>query len=194
MDEGPSPGADTDVVDAIAFAVRAHGRQLRKDQRTPYIVHPLGVLRHLTADLGVVRPVLMEAAVLHDVLEDTPTVRAALAQRFGEPVAALVEELTLPAELHGPTVADAAKTEALVASITTASWPAVLVKLCDRWDNLRDLPNAAWSEAKRASYLGQTAQILEALAQRRARSPPPAALNGPIVDAASAVRRLGTGP
>ncbi len=185
--------ADPDVVDAIAFAVRAHGRQLRKDRRTPYIVHPVAVLRHLAGDLGVTAPSLLEAAVLHDVLEDTPTVRAALAQRFGEPVAALVEELTLPPERHGPMVPDAVKTQALVEAVGRISWPAVLIKLCDRWDNLRDLGNAPWSDVKRASYLEQTSEILGALGRRRAVAPPPDDLLRPIDSAERAVRRLGSG-
>ena len=54
-----------------AFAAQAHGRQLRKYSAERYIVHPVEVMKicsHYTDET----PVLC-AALLHDVLEDTPT-------------------------------------------------------------------------------------------------------------------------
>ncbi len=60
-----------DILDkVIAFATEAHGEQMRKFSPDRYIVHPIRVMkicRQYTSDLAV-----LAAAVLHDVLEDTP--------------------------------------------------------------------------------------------------------------------------
>ncbi|MCI4351823.1 MAG: HD domain-containing protein [Thermoplasmata archaeon] len=167
---------DLRLLEAIRVAVAAHEGTLRKDGRTPYIVHPVAVLRLLSSELGVEDPDILCAAVLHDVLEDTEYPEAALRRKFGNSTGELVRELTVPAELHGPSVPDRKKTGHLVREIGRMSWPAVLVKLCDRWDNLRDAANAAWSDEKRRSYAEQTRQILLAFDARWRSSPPPARL------------------
>jgi GTP diphosphokinase / guanosine-3',5'-bis(diphosphate) 3'-diphosphatase len=167
---------DARVVEAIAFAAEAHGHQTRKDGRTPYIVHPVAVLRRLSSELGVEDADVLCAGVLHDVIEDSSVTREELARRFGERVAGWVQELSVPAELHGPSVLDEKKTERLVQDMGHMSWEAVLVKLCDRWDNLRDMANAPWGVEKRKNYRAQTLEILRAVDQRSAREAPPPAL------------------
>jgi GTP diphosphokinase / guanosine-3',5'-bis(diphosphate) 3'-diphosphatase len=164
---------DPRVADAIEFAVTAHRQQTRKDGRTPYIVHPVAVLRRLSSDLGVEDPDLLCTAVLHDVVEDSAVPPEELQRRFGPRVAAWVQELTVPPELHGPTVPDERKTEQLVRDIGRMSWEAVLVKLCDRWDNLRDMANAPWGPEKSENYRAQTREILRALDGRWSAHPPP---------------------
>lgn len=173
----PAPRGGRDaVVAAIAFSLAAHGSQLRKDRRTPYIVHPVAVLRILSTELGVTDPEILAAGVLHDVLEDTPRTPNALRRRFGPLVTSLVVELTLPPALHGPEVPDSRKTRALVHAIRTMSWPAVLVKLADRTDNLRDSSNAGWSAGKRRAFREQSRRLLRALVLRGRTDPPPAGL------------------
>jgi guanosine-3',5'-bis(diphosphate) 3'-pyrophosphohydrolase len=57
----------------IAFADAAHGEQLRKYSKERYIVHPVKVMeicKTVTSDIST-----LAAAVLHDVLEDTPVTR-----------------------------------------------------------------------------------------------------------------------
>lgn len=54
---------------AVAFATAAHEGQFRNDGITPYITHPLAVAR----SLFFVPTYVKIAAVLHDVIEDTPT-------------------------------------------------------------------------------------------------------------------------
>jgi (p)ppGpp synthase/HD superfamily hydrolase len=161
---------------AIRFAAEAHAGQLRKDRRTPYVVHPVGVLRYLSSDLGVTDPAILAAAVLHDVLEDTATTRRVLLRRFGREVADWVEALTVPPQFHGPDVPDAVKTRILVRDLRQMPWPAVLVKLSDRWDNLRDMTNSVWKPDKRRRYVHQTRRLLETVRQRWKRQAPPAGL------------------
>jgi (p)ppGpp synthase/HD superfamily hydrolase len=167
---------DPRVGDAIRFAVEAHRRQTRKDGRTPYIVHPVAVLRRLSSDLGVEDADLLCTAVLHDVIEDSAVTPQDLELRFGARVAHWVQELTIPTELHGPAVSDEKKTGRLVGDVGRMSWEAVLVKLCDRCDNLRDMANARWGAEKLENYRAQTREILKALDKRWATGPPSPAL------------------
>ncbi|MFZ1022720.1 MAG: HD domain-containing protein [Thermoplasmata archaeon] len=165
---------------AILFAAAAHLGQTRKDRRTAYIVHPIAVMRILSSELGVTDPDLLCAALLHDVLEDTPRIAAQLKRRFGARVTRWVEELTIPTEFHGPTVPDAVKTSLLVDAVSHLSWEAVLIKLADRTDNLRDSANASWSAVKRRSYRDQSRAILRAVSRRVRRKPPAPGLRAPL--------------
>ncbi|HEV2317054.1 MAG TPA: HD domain-containing protein [Thermoplasmata archaeon] len=156
------------VGEALIFATRAHGGQLRKDGRTPYVVHPVSVLRHLSSDLGVQDRELLIAALLHDLLEDTPTTPAQIERDFGPRVLGLVRELTIPPQFHGPSVPDANKTRRILEDAARMSPEALLIKLCDRWDNLGDMANTSWSPAKRRNYRAQTRKLL-ALVEGRLR-------------------------
>jgi guanosine-3',5'-bis(diphosphate) 3'-pyrophosphohydrolase len=94
----PSPLAVSPLVRrAYAFAEHAHRGQRRKDGQA-YISHPVRVARTV-AELGYAEEVVA-AALLHDVVEDTPVSLAEVRQAFGEHVAALVdcvtEDMTLP--------------------------------------------------------------------------------------------------
>ena len=165
---------------ALAFAVEAHAGQLRKDGRTPYVVHPGGVLRLLSTHLGVEDPEVLVAAALHDVLEDTPTAPQAIRSAFGPRVLGWVEELTLPPEVHGPRVATEVKTRHLVAALGGMSWEAVLVKLCDRTDNLSDVAAAPWPAEKVRGCRLQSPERLRAVEERRKGTGEPPALTSPL--------------
>jgi (p)ppGpp synthase/HD superfamily hydrolase len=54
----------------IAYATEKHAGQFRRDEVTPYIEHPLRVMRKLQEKFPT-RPILHILGVLHDVLEDT---------------------------------------------------------------------------------------------------------------------------
>ncbi|MFZ0891729.1 MAG: HD domain-containing protein [Thermoplasmata archaeon] len=165
---------------ALLFAAKAHEGQSRKDGRTPYIVHPVAVMRVLSSELGVTDPDLLCVALLHDVLEDTPRTSPQLRLLFGDRVTRWIEELTIPEKFHGPTVPDSDKTELLVGAVSHMSWEAVLVKLADRTDNLRDSANATWSAAKKRSYRGQSRAILRAVSRRSGASPSALSLRVPL--------------
>jgi guanosine-3',5'-bis(diphosphate) 3'-pyrophosphohydrolase len=94
----PAPLAVSPLVRrAYAFAEHAHRGQRRKDGQA-YISHPVRVARVL-AGLGYGDDVVA-AALLHDVVEDTPVSLAEVRQAFGARVAGLVdcvsEDMTLP--------------------------------------------------------------------------------------------------
>ncbi|MGC9397706.1 MAG: RelA/SpoT family protein [Anaerolineae bacterium] len=76
---------------AFAFARAAHGDQRRKSGQ-PYIMHPLAVARTL-ACLHMDAPTLA-AALLHDVIEDTPVTYEEMEETFGQEIADLVAGVT----------------------------------------------------------------------------------------------------
>lgn len=78
---------------AIAFAAIAHADQRRRYTLDPYIVHPLEVMS-IVRTVEPDREDMAVAAVLHDVLEDTPVSRREIERRFGAEVAEMVVGLT----------------------------------------------------------------------------------------------------
>jgi len=80
---------------ALKFAADKHSRQRRKDSdATPYINHPIAVAEVLTRVGGVTDSATLQAAFLHDTIEDTQTTPEELDKHFGQEVRSLVEELT----------------------------------------------------------------------------------------------------
>jgi (p)ppGpp synthase/HD superfamily hydrolase len=183
------PKFDPQVQAAILFAAKAHGDQLRKDGRTPYLVHPVGVMRLLSSRLGVTDAEMLEAALLHDVLEDTDAEEAELERAFGARVLRIVKDLTLPDDAHGPKVPTEVKTRHLVEALRRVAWDSVVVKLCDRWDNLGDAGAALWTAEKTEGFCRQSEAMLETVRERRNRQPEPPALHGPVEAALEGVQQ-----
>lgn len=146
--------------DAMAYAQQAHEGQTRTtNDGEPYYNHVHRVMATVTQVVSAdprwpaLRsfPLLL-AALLHDVVEDTDVTLADVAERFGDKVAGLVEELTTDHMKHPDIVEHLAK----------VSDEAKLVKLADILDNLSDLhehPDQKWA----ARYLRKKAQVVEAI-------------------------------
>src|SRR6476619_8041627 len=87
--EGYLPPDEVELVqEAYDFAFQAHQGQRRRSGE-PYITHPFAVA-DLLADLHLDAQTLI-AAILHDVIEDTPTLKEEINTRFGREVAELVD-------------------------------------------------------------------------------------------------------
>jgi GTP diphosphokinase / guanosine-3',5'-bis(diphosphate) 3'-diphosphatase len=152
----------TKLLDAIAFAADKHRHQRRKDaEASPYINHPIA-LAHLLAGTGRVQDiVVLQAAVLHDTVEDTDTSLEELAERFGPKVATVVAELT-----DDKSLPKARRKELQVEHAAHKSHEAALVKLADKTCNLRDIasaPPADWSLARRREYFDWAKRVVDAL-------------------------------
>ncbi len=124
---------------AYEVAARAHSGQMR-DEGTSYIVHPIRVAVSLVDELKIHSPELICSALLHDVIEDSPTTRAELAAMFGERIAHIVWLLTKFEEVS---LADY-----LAAIEEAGETGAPMVKLCDRLDNLRFISHSPKREKK----------------------------------------------
>ena len=77
---------------AKEFATRAHEGQVRKYTGEPYIEHPIAVA-HMVAERGLGKEAII-AALLHDVVEDTPVTIEEIELMFGEVIARYVWFLT----------------------------------------------------------------------------------------------------
>ena len=121
-------------------AKKAHDAQ-RRDDGTPYILHPLRATICLIDECGVTDSDTLCAMLLHDVIEDTPLTFDHIARDFGEEVARLVHMVTRP---RGAPVddeitrADKAKK---FSQIATADEKTRLIKSADILDNVRSWPN-----------------------------------------------------
>jgi len=162
------PGALPRVIDAIFFAAQAHSGQRRKDpEQTPYINHPLALVRILAVEAGVDDPDVLCAAALHDYLEDCcggegqlslDEGRALLRGRFGEAVLALVEAVT-----DDKTLPKEQRKQLQIEHAALAPHGARLIKLADKIANLRDLrecPPAEWPLDRRRGYFDWAGEVV----------------------------------
>ena len=81
---------------ATWFATLAHGEQKRKYSDEPYVTHPIAVARiiHTLSPPFAKDCQVLAAAILHDVVEDTPATLDSIELFFGHSVADLVEQVT----------------------------------------------------------------------------------------------------
>ncbi|XP_059534169.1 guanosine-3',5'-bis(diphosphate) 3'-pyrophosphohydrolase MESH1 isoform X1 [Myotis daubentonii] len=123
------------LLEAADFAAHKHRRQRRLDpEGTPYINHPIGVARILTHEAGITDIAVLQAALLHDTVEDTDTTLDELELHFGAQVRRLVEEVT-----DDKTLPKLERKRLQVEHAPHSSPGAKLVKLADKLYNLRDL-------------------------------------------------------
>ncbi len=127
----PDPAERQALARALAFARARHGSQFRRGSDTPYWVHLVRVAMEL-ARWGETSPVLLQAALLHDTVEDTDTTMGEIRTGFGPEVADLVDWLTAPEDVD-------AQREYYARLQANAPFEAQLLKLADRVDNLRSI-------------------------------------------------------
>jgi guanosine-3',5'-bis(diphosphate) 3'-pyrophosphohydrolase len=154
------------VLKALEFAAGRHRKQFRKgEDKTPYINHPIQVANLLTNEAGENDPVLITAAILHDVIEDTVDTleeKKKLIEKirkiFGEEVLSLTMEVTDDKSLekkerkrmqvvHAPTLSDKAKK----------------LKTADKIMNLRDItanPPREWTLQRILDYLDWAEKVV----------------------------------
>ena len=78
---------------ALAFAREKHDGQLRKDNVTPYITHPIAVVK-LLRDIGISDSDIIASGYLHDVVEDCAVSIETIDREFNSEVARIVGVLT----------------------------------------------------------------------------------------------------
>jgi guanosine-3',5'-bis(diphosphate) 3'-pyrophosphohydrolase len=150
------------VFAALAFAADRHRNQRRKDaEASPYINHPIALAEALVSIGGITDPVVLCAAILHDVIEDTETSPEELLERFGREITGVVLEVTDDKSLDKDV-----RKQLQIAHARTISAKARLVKLADKLCNLRDLaatPPADWPPERRRAYFDWAEAVVAGL-------------------------------
>lgn len=150
------------LIDAIAFAAAKHRDGRRKDAAaSPYINHPIALAHLLATQGGIDDVVVLQAAILHDTIEDTKTSREELADRFGEKVASVVVEVTDDKNLPPST-----RKQAQIEDAPSKSREATLVKIADKICNLTDIANtppADWTPERKREYYDWARRVVERL-------------------------------
>ncbi len=175
-----------ELIECVDFAAIKHRNQRRKDSdSTPYINHPVGkvtflidilvhfkwtvlsvdcitgVARILTSEAGIKDLIVLQAALLHDTVEDTDTTFEELEKKFGKAVTDVVREVTddksLPSE---------ERKRLQIVHAPTSSHEAKLVKLADKLYNLRDLCRGTprgWSSRRCEEYFKWSKKVVDGL-------------------------------
>src|SRR6202047_3411144 len=136
----------------LKFAADKHSRQRRKDlEATPYINHPIAVAEVLSRIGGISDLPTLQAAILHDTIEDTDTSAPELEHTFGQEVCFFVQELTddkrLPKE---------ERKRLQVEHALNLSRPAKLIKIGDKICNVSEITDtqpAEWPLERKLEYL-----------------------------------------
>ena len=149
-----------ELLRAVGFAAERHRDQRRKGaDRSPYINHPIAVAELLAQVGGISDLATLQAAILHDTIEDTETTPEELEEVFGAEIRDLVVEVTddqrLPKPVrkrlqieHGPHLSERAR----------------MIKIADKICNVRDIahsPPTEWSMERRVEYLDWAANVVD---------------------------------
>lgn len=162
-DAGSDPNSiAVELVRCTNFVAIKHKDQRRKDpEKTPYVNHVIGVTYILTAEAGITDVSVLQAALLHDTVEDTDTSFEELEKEFGEHVTSIVREVT-----DDKYLGKEERKRFQVEHAPHASHKAKLVKLADKLYNLRDLKRttpSGWTAARVHEYFQWSAKVVSGL-------------------------------
>jgi GTP pyrophosphokinase len=157
------PSVDSDLIQrAYDYSYRMHAGQKRKSGQ-PYIVHPVSVA-------GIIADLRLDAAsvcagLLHDVVEDTLATTDDIMKEFGLEVAELVEGVTKLSQINFTSREDrqAENFRKMVVAMAR-DIRVLLIKLCDRLDNMRTLEHLPRESQERIAR--ETLEIYAPLANR----------------------------
>lgn len=152
----------TTFITALKFAAEKHRYERRKDElKSAYITHPIQVVEMLW-NTGNVRDIdLLTAALLHDVLEDTPTKENEISEPFGRQVLELVKEVT-----DDKSLGKDERKRLQVKHAPNLSPKAKMLKMSDKICNVRDIrenPPAAkdWSIKRKKEYIDWSKEVVD---------------------------------
>ncbi len=150
------------IREAYEFGAVAHEGQKRRSGE-PYISHPVAVA-DLLADLHMDGQTII-AAILHDVIEDTPTAKDEIAEKFGNEVAEIVDGVSkldqVQFKSHVEAQAESFR-KMLLAMVRDIR--VIMVKLADRTHNMRTM--GSMPPAKRRAVARETLDIYAPIANR----------------------------
>ena len=159
-----NPTANFDKIRAAyEFAAAAHQGQLRKDG-SPFVTHPLAVAQIVAEELHLDSESI-EAALLHDTIEDTSATHEDIAKQFSPTVADLVEGVSKLTRVHYTSKAQE-QMENLRKMLLAMSKDirVILIKASDRLHNMRTMEYQTPEKQKQKSF--ETLEIYAPIAHR----------------------------
>ena len=163
--EASFPEAEiTRITQAYVFARNAHEGQKRRSGE-PYIIHPVAVAQIL-AGMGMDGDSIC-AALLHDVVEDTPVTDQQVRASFGDSVAQLVDGVTKIGQIpFSPDQQEEQQNENIRKMFLAMARDirVIIIKLADRVHNMRTL--SFMPEEKRRFKAKETLEIYAPIAHR----------------------------
>ncbi len=162
LSEYLTPSELKKVKEAYRFSDEMHLGQVRKSGE-PYISHPIAVAE-ICAEWKLDAQAIM-AALLHDVMEDQDVKKDELIERFGAPVASLVDGLSKLDKIEFQSqVEQQAENFRKMLLAMARDVRVILVKLADRLHNMRTL--GAMSAEKRRRIARETMEVYVPIAHR----------------------------
>ena len=156
------PDQVAQIREACHFATEAHAGIYRKSGE-PYIFHPLAVARIL-ANVRFDHETL-QAALLHDVIEDTQYSKEQISARFGPEVADLVDGVSKLTQIHFNSKLEAqAENFRKMFLAMSNDLRVIMIKLADRLHNMRTLGAMRWESRRRIAR--ETLEIYAPIAGR----------------------------
>src|SRR6185295_11919312 len=157
------PAADVGLIEkAYHFAEVAHGAQKRKSG-DPYFTHPAsvaGIITDLKLDTASVC-----AGLLHDVVEDTKMTLVDIDREFGSEIKELVDGVTKLNKINFTSKEDRqAESFRKMVVAMSKDLRVLLVKICDRLDNMRTLEHMSAESQERIAR--ETMEIYAPLTNR----------------------------
>lgn len=114
---------------AIAIASHLHHDQVRRNNQELYINHPLRVMNNIRRNIKNPNEILLVAAILHDVVEDTEYTIEEVTRDFNSDVAEIVSILSKPDEW------DLSYMDYIQKIIDSNNTSAMIIKFFDAFDN-----------------------------------------------------------
>ncbi len=154
-----NPSSLDGIFRALCFAAYKHRDQRRKGEcGSPYINHPIEVAEMLVRVGRITDPALLQAAILHDTIEDTETSAEELEAAFGPDVRQLVVEVT-----DNKALPKAERKQRQIVHAHKLSSAARELKIADKICNVRDVTNKPpkdWPLERRVEYLAWSERVV----------------------------------
>lgn len=155
------------IEEAYLFANAAHAGQKRKSGQ-PYIVHPISVA-YILVELGMDTECIV-AALLHDVVEDTPVQLSEIIERFGKRISVLIDGVTKLEKITHSSREGLSREETQAENLRKMLFAmnedirVIIIKLADRLNNIRTL--GALPPQKQRDIARETLEVFAPLAHR----------------------------
>jgi Guanosine polyphosphate pyrophosphohydrolases/synthetases len=150
---------------AFEFAMELHQGQKRRSGE-PYIVHPVAVASIIAFEFGIDDPELIAAALLHDTVEDVPSMDViSIREKFTDNVADIVDGCTkIMLDSSKEKKQMQAKTHSKIFLSASNNLGVIIIKLADRLHNMRTLHSL--SADKRMRIAKETIDIYVPIAAK----------------------------